>query len=165
MYGITSSCTAVVCPYEELGEDMSDQIAVCDFLGQIGDESLQQAARNILSSYSHVYDVLAEALQNAVDAVEERYLKQPEHRIAKIQVEFDAQSHAITITDTGTGMPWNILSRALAPNVTFKSNTADGGANRRRSRGEKGVGLSFLTFACNHLKITSVTELLLLKGA
>jgi hypothetical protein len=138
---------------------MSNQLDVYDFLKKQdeNDEPVRQEARNILSSYSQVYDVLAESLQNAVDAIDERYSQEPTQAVAKIQIVFDAARRNIIITDTGTGMPWEILRSAPCPNTTYKrrnQQSVQTGVKRSRpARGEKGVGLSFLTFVCNKLRV------------
>lgn len=134
---------------------MASELKEHDFLKQSEEETLRQEARNILSSYSQVYDVLAESLQNAVDAVDERYSQEPTTATAKIAIEFDAPERSITVTDTGTGIPWDMLQNAPAPNITYKQGTGTARTRHQRSRGEKGVGLSFLTFACNLLRVTT----------
>lgn len=136
---------------------MSTQLGVYDFLRIEDDEPIRQEARNILSSYSQVYDVLAESLQNAVDAIDERYSQEPIQAVAKIMIVFDVAQRSITITDTGTGMPWEVLRSAPCPNTTYKRRNQQSSQSdlkrSRLSRGEKGVGLSFLTFVCNKLRV------------
>lgn len=122
-----------------------------DFLGNVTDEDLRQSAMNILSSYSHVTDVLAESLQNAVDAVDERVQFSDEEVSARIHIYFDVPRKRVMVTDTGTGMNEDVLMSAPSPNVTYKRHRPDGKA--RRPRGEKGVGLSFLTFISNKLTV------------
>lgn len=131
---------------------MDIQLIEHDFLSQAHDEAVRKEATNILSSYNQVYDVLAEILQNAVDAVDERYNQESATAVTKIAISFNAHERSITITDTGTGMPWGILKQALAPNISYKASVS-AKSLAKRSRGEKGVGLSFLTFVCNYLRV------------
>lgn len=108
-------------------------------------------AENVLLSYTRAIDLLAEALQNATDAIDDRYADEPDAP-RRIRIDFDRRRRSISVTDTGTGMPYEELEVVLAPNVTFKSGRHDKHPHRR-SRGEKGVGLSFLVFACNRFEI------------
>lgn len=123
-----------------------------DFLRQEDEEEIRLEAENLLSSYSQFHDVLAESLQNAVDAVDDRYHQEPTTAVAKIWLKFDAKERSITVTDTGTGMPWSVLKSALKPNVTYKR-VQNSSSKDRRSRGEKGVGFSFLTFTSNSIRV------------
>ncbi|KAI9130032.1 ATP-binding protein [Acaryochloris sp. CCMEE 5410] len=123
-----------------------------DFLKQEVEEEIRLEAENLLSSYSQFHDVLAESLQNAVDSVDDRYHQEPTTAVAKISLKFDIPKRTITVTDTGTGMPWSVLKNALKPNVTYKRVSKSSG-KQRRSRGEKGVGFSFLTFTSNRIRV------------
>jgi hypothetical protein len=113
-------------------------------------------ARNVVSSYSHGVDFLAEALQNATDAIDTRRLRTPEKDRAtvpaRIHVTFDCAGRRFSVTDTGIGMSKEDLSLVLTPNVTLKSGR-EARAGTERSRGHKGVGLSFLALASNNLQI------------
>ncbi len=114
---------------------------------QVLEEALRHQARNILDSYANPWDVLAEGLQNAVDAVEERAGTDPDQP-NRIHITFDARQRAIRITDTGNGIPAEYMTRVLAPHISHKR-------GERRTRGEKGVGLSFLVFCCNSFQVAS----------
>jgi nitrogen fixation/metabolism regulation signal transduction histidine kinase len=109
-----------------------------DFPKQSEEETPRQGARNILSSYSQVYDVLAESLQNAVDAVDERHAQDPTTATARLSIEFDISQRSVTITDTGTGISWDMLQNAPAPNITQKREENSPTASHQRSRGERG---------------------------
>jgi hypothetical protein len=117
---------------------------------QARDEPRQlREAENVLSSYSHALDFLAEALQNAADAIDERRAKESDAP-ARIEITFDTQAREVSVADTGVGMRSEDVRVVLTPNVTTKSGRyARGG----RSRGEKGVGLSFLALGSNYLHI------------
>jgi hypothetical protein len=128
-----------------------------DFLaarpGEPGDaEAIQRReAQNVLSSYSRGVDFLAEALQNAADAIDMRTAadrKAPR----RILITFDRSEGRFSVADTGVGMSRADLEIVLTPNVTLKSGRlARSGSGR--SRGYKGVGLSFLALAGNYLQI------------
>jgi len=108
-------------------------------------------AENVLSSYTRAEDLLAEALQNAADAIDERSASDPEAP-RKIEILLDRKRRLFSVIDTGSGISLNELEVVLAPNVTYKSGQHNKNPHRR-SRGEKGVGLSFLVFACDRFEI------------
>jgi hypothetical protein len=132
-------------PYDFMG--IRPQDAGTDVTRQL------REAENVLSSYSHATDFLAEALQNATDAIDARRIAEPECP-AVIEIHFDCAARSFTVVDTGTGMSADDAQQVLSPNVTLKA-----GLRRRvqgmRSRGEKGVGLSFLALGSNRLTITT----------
>lgn len=72
--------------------------------------------------------------------------------VRHIELEFDVRRRRISVTDTGTGMSESVLRIVLAPHVTRKAGEL-AASRSRRSRGEKGVGLSFLMFVSNRLAI------------
>lgn len=110
-----------------------------------------QQGKNILDSYARAADLLAEALQNATDAIDARTRVDPKAP-RRIEIVFDARSRRFSVTDTGTGMNPEDLQIVLTPNVTLKSGPT-ARPQMRRSRGQKGVGLSFLALASNYLRI------------
>lgn len=119
---------------------------------QAADESRQlREAENVLSSYTHAVDFLAEALQNATDAVDARTEEEPDAP-RRIDIVFDASRRRFSVADTGIGMSEEDINIVLTPNVSRKSGKFVR-ASSRRSRGEKGVGLSFLALASNLLEI------------
>jgi hypothetical protein len=113
------------------------------------EERALREAQNVLSSYSHATDFMAEALQNAADAIDERRAKE-QRATARIQIVFDTRDRQLSVADTGVGMSYDDVRVVLTPNVTTKTGRYAPG---RRSRGEKGVGLSFLALASNYLHI------------
>ncbi|HEX8559494.1 MAG TPA: ATP-binding protein [Pyrinomonadaceae bacterium] len=105
---------------------------------------LQTEARNILDSYSHTWDLLAEALQNSVDAIEQRRKDDPK-ALSLINIVFNASQRSIEVSDTGIGMSADQVRRVLAPHQGLKRG--------KGMRGEKGVGLSFILFMTNRFRI------------
>jgi molecular chaperone HtpG len=121
------------------------------------EDLLRSSAQNILDSYAHTWDLLAESLQNAVDAIELRSETDADCRKA-IRIGFDCRTRSVEVTDTGVGMSPDQVYEVITPNRSLKRGVS------AKLRGEKGVGLSFLVFACNHFKIetcdgTSTTSL------
>lgn len=105
----------------------------------------------MLSSYSHALDFLAEALQNATDAIDERRARENEAP-SRIVISFNVADRVFEVADTGAGMSEADARIVLTPNVTTKAGRL-ARSDSRRSRGEKGVGLSFLALASNYLHI------------
>ncbi len=108
-------------------------------------------AENVLSSYSRATDLLAEALQNAADAIDTRS-EQDSDGPREIAIDFDTTGRRFTVVDSGTGISAKNLEIVLTPNVTLKSGRL-AASRAGRSRGEKGVGLSFLALASDFLHI------------
>ncbi|MCI0329939.1 MAG: ATP-binding protein [candidate division Zixibacteria bacterium] len=117
-----------------------------DFLfeGIHNDERLRSEAQNILDSYSHPWDILAEALQNSVDGIEQRWEKDQSVQ-PLIQIDFNCAFRTLRIYDTGIGIPQDQFREILIPHVSFKKG--------KNTRGEKGVGLTFICFSSNKLGI------------
>jgi len=111
----------------------------------IDDELLRASAQNILDSYAHPWDILAETLQNSVDAIDLKAEKVKDFQ-KLIFIDFDSKRRAVEITDTGVGISANDLKRILAPGNSLKRGIVN-------LRGEKGVGISFVVFACNRFRI------------
>lgn len=108
-------------------------------------------AANVVGSYFNATDLLAEALQNAADAIDAHTdLDQDAPR--KIELDFDAFSKYFSVADTGIGMSREALDIVFQPNVTLKAGPL-APVSSRSWRGEKGVGLSFLLFSCDELRI------------
>jgi hypothetical protein len=138
------------------GAPAHDDEEPIDWLGsrpQATVETVRQLieAENVLASYSHAIDLLAEAVQNALDALDARSEAEPDAP-RKLAVHFDAKDRRFVVVDSGVGMSREELGMVLTPNVTLKQ----GGLarpRRGRSRGEKGVGLSFLVLASDVFKL------------
>jgi hypothetical protein len=113
----------------------------------------RRAISGILESYNGAYDVLTEAVQNAVDAVEDSILltlKGPR----LIHVTVNLKDNWISVLDTGVGMTADEISKSFTPNKSFKDNPDM--LDKRRTcayRGYKGVGLTFLAYATDHITV------------
>ena len=105
---------------------------------------LQTEARNILDTYSNTWDILAESLQNSVDAIEQNVSGNP-NAIRLIQLVFNASLRSIEISDTGIGLSSDQVMKVLVPHQGFKRG--------KGLRGEKGLGLSFIMFSTNRFRI------------
>ena len=112
----------------------------------------------VLESYNSNYDFLAEAVQNAVDAIEDAKLRRLNGPF-RIAITINLKENHVSILDTGVGMTENDLARAVAPHISLKS---DGAIIRRRGdkhsyRGYKGVGLTLLAYGTDDLRLHSRT--------
>ena len=113
----------------------------------------------VLESYNSNYDFLAEAVQNAVDAIEDAKLHGHSGPF-RLVVTINLQENRVSILDTGVGMTERDLARAVAPHVSLKT---DGQIIERRGgkylyRGYKGVGLTLLAYGTDDLRLHSRTE-------
>ena len=112
----------------------------------------------VLESYNSNYDFLAEAVQNAVDAIEDAKI----HGLSgpyRISLTINLSENNVSILDTGVGMTEDDLARAVAPHVSLKSddNTIEHRGDKHRYRGYKGVGLTLLAYGTDDLRLHSRT--------
>lgn len=121
-----------------------------DFLTVVNYKRLRKEINNICNSYSHPWDILAELLQNSIDAINKFNKIYPDlHRSHKIEIEIDCQKRSLRIYDSGIGLELEKLADCLAPHGTDKDDDVD-------SIGEKGVGLTFTIFSALEAVISSV---------
>ena len=102
---------------------------------------------NILKSYTGYYDVFAELLQNALDAVEKRLIDERSAEAGRIWVCIDLNEQSVQVTDNGCGMDLQQFRQFLRPNFSFKSGSL--------TRGSKGVGATYLGYGFNSLLIST----------
>ena len=124
-----------------------------------GNEYRRRLVSGVLESYNSNYDFLAEAVQNAVDAIEDAKIREY-RRPFRLSVTINLQENYVSILDTGVGMTELDLTRALVPHVSLK---ADGTMIARRGdkhsyRGYKGVGLTLLAYGTDDLRLHSKAE-------
>jgi hypothetical protein len=113
------------------------------------------SVQGILESYHSNYDAISEALQNAVDSLEDAKLEGLTGPY-QIEVTINLAANSFSVLDTGVGMPPNQLRRAFAPHATFKQQTKRD--HKSRYRGYKGVGLTFLAYGTDDITIHSKQE-------
>jgi hypothetical protein len=101
---------------------------------------------NILKSYTGYYDVFAELIQNALDAVEKR-LHTDDSIQGRVWVNIDLRAQSVEVTDNGCGMDLQQFRQFLKPNFSFKAGPG--------SRGSKGVGATYLGYGFNSLEIST----------
>lgn len=101
--------------------------------------------RNILKSYVGFYDPFAEALQNAMDAVDKRKRIETGAYEPHLWISIDLRQNQLSVTDNGCGFYEEEFKTFLCPNVSFK----DG----ETTRGRKGVGATYLAYGFNFLQL------------
>lgn len=105
--------------------------------------------RNILKSYTGYYDLFAELLQNALDAVERRQDEQQQQIDYEptIWVTINIPEESVAVTDNGCGMDETQFRQFLRPNYSFKQGDT--------TRGSKGVGATYLAYGFNYLEVAT----------
>lgn len=96
-----------------------------------------QTIRNIVVSYESGTDPIAEAVQNAFDAVEGGGL---------LEVSYDPASGQLVVDDEGAGLTRDQFAQLVSPNVSTKQAGA--------FVGYKGVGLTFLCFSSDAVEVS-----------
>ncbi|WP_020591257.1 ATP-binding protein [Kiloniella laminariae] len=111
--------------------------------------------KNILKSYVSNYDPLSELIQNAMDAVEKRC--EADTKIyPKVTIIVDLNENSIEVLDNGCGFEEAEFKAFLAPSISFKS----GG----ETRGNKGVGVTYIAYGFNDLTIRTKNRLFSYQG-
>lgn len=124
-------------------------ILILDFLNLVNVKKLKKEIENICGSYTHPHDILAEILQNAVDAIN-KFIKIYKDSTKKHSIEIDINclKRRIIVRDTGVGLELSNLASSLSPHGTDKDKDED-------SIGDKGVGLTFAVFSSSMVEVSS----------
>lgn len=118
-----------------------------DFLTRPTEERLRREMNNIHGSYSHPWDVLAELVQNSVDAIRSHIKKYGEDESKhSISITVDQQERSVRVHDSGIGIEPDKISDLLSPHGSDKS-------KQPGLIGEKGVGLTYVIFSSNDFQI------------
>jgi hypothetical protein len=113
--------------------------------------STRQQIRNILKSYVGYYDPFCELLQNAMDAVDKREeLVKEESYTKKINIIIDLKENSVYVSDNGIGFDEVQFKTFLSPNISFKISG--------KSRGNKGVGTTYIAYGFNRTEIFTKTN-------
>lgn len=111
--------------------------------------TIKRQIKNILKSYTGWYDPLSELIQNSLDAVDERKKLGEKDYTPTIWLEINLKENLICITDNGVGFKEEEFKNFLAPNVSYKKGD---------TRGNKGVGATYLGYGFNYLQIGTKTS-------
>jgi len=131
----------------------------CDPLQQLMSDAefRRRTIEGILESYNSNYDMLGEAVQNAVDALEDAALLELSGPYV-LHVTVDLSQNRLSVLDTGIGLSAKEMMSAFAPSVSFKRDSAIIGERKKREaayRGYKGVGLTYIAYGTDHVAIHS----------
>ena len=99
--------------------------------------SIRKSIRGIDDSYNNFWDILAELIQNSVDAINKKEIPD-----GNIKIVIDSVNKTIRVIDDGIGIEHGDIPILLSPFSTNKENDSS-------SIGEKGVGLKFVIFQSN----------------
>ncbi|WP_239709627.1 MULTISPECIES: ATP-binding protein [unclassified Mammaliicoccus] len=114
---------------------------------QPGISQIRKSIKGIDDSYNNEWDILAELLQNSVDAIRLKYDENKEGDYkGKIDIYINSAKNVISIKDNGIGIDYKELPYLLRP---FSS----GKEIEPKTVGEKGVGLTFALFSSNLFEI------------
>ena len=113
-----------------------------DFL-QPNPGQIRHQIKNILESYNHDWDLVAELAQNSVDAIR---VEEPVK--GHMRLSIDAPQKHIVFEDNGCGIPPADLPHLLAPFSSAKIGS-------HKLIGYKGVGISFVIFSSARFEIES----------
>ena len=104
---------------------------------------------NILGSYTGYFDPFSEVIQNALDAVEKRSGDQESDYKPKIWIKIDLAENSFSVMDNGIGFTEKQFRSFLTPDISYKI--------PGESRGNKGVGATYLAYGFNYLAIGTKT--------
>ncbi len=121
-------------------------MAQINFLQQ-GIGHIRQSVIDIDDSYNNDWDILAELIQNSVDAIRKAERKTD----GKLTITVNCQSKTIVVEDNGIGIENKDIPALMC---MFGTNKKDD----ERSVGEKGVGLKFAIFSCNDFSLKTHTQ-------
>ena len=124
-----------------------------------GDEYKRSLVMGVLESYNSNYDFLGEAVQNAVDAIEDAKLRGQSGPF-RLHVTINLEENYVSVLDTGVGITELDLARAVAPHVSLKSDReiVKRRGHKHSYRGYKGVGLTLLAYGTDDLRLHSRAE-------
>jgi hypothetical protein len=116
-------------------------------------DAIKRHIRNLLTSYNGWYDPFCEAIQNALDSVEQRSKLKTKDYQPSLWITINLKEDCLSVTDNGIGISRNDFERFLAPDVSLHTEKGHEGC-----RGYKGVGTTYLSYAFNYIQICSKTD-------
>ena len=127
-----------------------DPLSISD--AALPDESVilkrtKRSIHSILHSYVGWFDPFAELIQNAMDSVDKRAVKDGNPK--RISIVINEKDNQISVSDNGVGLDESAFLKFLAPHESFKE---------KGERGSKGVGATFLAYGFNYIRIDTKTK-------
>lgn len=128
---------------------MSYDLSVLEDYAVLSDPntSLHRQVRSIVSSYNSPWDPLAELVQNAVDAINQRSVVGFQGRIL---ITVDLDNKAITIEDNGIGIQPNNRNKMLLPGGSLKT--------QGNTYGHKGLGFTYCAHISDSIEVDTLHE-------
>ena len=125
----------------------------------------RRTIQGILDSYNTNYDILAEAVQNSMDALEDAFIQKLPGPY-RLDILVNLKDNNISVCDTGIGMTKEQICEAFAPAASFKEGTEifKKRGDKFPYRGYKGVGLTFLAYGTDDVQIQSRQNGIVTKG-
>lgn len=127
---------------------MSEKIKLEDFFSS---SNYKLIISDIFAIYHHKWDIIGELVQNAVDSVLKTAEVQPPEYTPTIIITYNAKTKEIECEDNGLGVPSEEVRKIAAPHVSLKTPS-------EATRGEFGVGLTFVAFSSNDFKFETIHE-------
>jgi Histidine kinase-, DNA gyrase B-, and HSP90-like ATPase len=116
------------------------------------DKERRSTIERIVTSYRHPWDIYAELIQNAVDAIrDEADAKGPGEHLGDLRISVDTDARRITVHDNGVGISSDKIGMLIATGKSLKRDM-----NNRY--GFMGFGLTFVAFQSMYLRIESVHD-------
>ena len=116
-------------------------------------EAKKREISNIIKSYVSSYDVFSEAIQNALDSIDrKRAMYKAEHDkdfSGEIDIYLNLDKDEFSVKDNGTGFDEHEFKAFVAPNMSFNK------GNEKGTRGNKGVGASYLAFGFDYFCVNT----------
>jgi hypothetical protein len=118
---------------------------------EVAARALKREIKEILGSYVGWYDPFAELIQNSLDSIDSRKIKEDSSYEPSIWITIDIQNQKLIVTDNGVGLNKQQFNQFLVPFFSFKSQ--DG-----KTRGHKGVGATYLGYGFNYIQVSTKTD-------
>lgn len=107
---------------------------------------IRKSIRGIDDSYNNFWDIIAELVQNSVDAINKTTEKK-----GSIKIIINSPKKSIQVIDTGIGIEKDKIPILLTPFSTDKEED-------KETIGEKGVGLKFVLFESDNFIMKTTTN-------
>lgn len=107
---------------------------------------IRKSIKGIEDSYNNFWDIIAELVQNSVDAI-----NKTEERKGSIKIIINAHKRSIQVIDTEIGIEKEKIPVLLTPFFTDKEDD-------KETIGEKGVGLKFVLFSSDNFIMKTTTD-------
>lgn len=123
---------------------------------QLAEKRTKKEIQNIIKSYVGMFDVFSEGIQNALDSIERRSKIEEEKGCTdwqgKLGLVVNLDTNCITISDNGTGFEHEEFIRFIAPNISYHK------GSDLATRGNKGVGATYLAFGFDTFEVATKSE-------